>query len=82
MEDNWIECVNCRNFCTVSVFCKKTSASTAVESYCERKTGRCRRGARKFSELILRLVKFICFKILCAYDIFSILMRILFYYFE
>lgn len=47
-EDGWIEYVSCRNW--LQGFCSpyKTNVSTAVESCCERKTARFRRGSGIF----------------------------------
>ena len=42
--------------CTRSGLHTKTNAPTAVESYCERKTARCKRGSRKFRSLQLRFM--------------------------
>ena len=41
--------------CTSSVLHTKTNASSVVESYCERKTAKCRRGCRLSHSLQLRL---------------------------
>jgi hypothetical protein len=48
----WVAAIGC----TSSIPHTKTNASTAVESYCDRKPARCRRGCRIFCLLQLRLL--------------------------
>jgi hypothetical protein len=54
-EEEWNECVSCRNCCPSFVLHTKTNVSAGVDDDCQRKTAKCRRECRKFRSLQPRL---------------------------